>query len=181
MANVNEKLATTRVEYEQAARGIRDPKATVLALGEDLYRFSSSRTPGSGAPMPAIRQTSGPWWFRSHDWQKILRTYLKGPFRLGTVARFAGAVQWSWSDMDILLKARVTQGIEAWEGTGLPQFRDILPNGMTVTLKGFPDVVQLYIPGMPDAAHALRLVDRLSIASSTAHGDATGGPYGEAR
>jgi hypothetical protein len=52
---------------------------------------------------------------------------------------------------------------------------------MAVTLKGFPDVVQVFIPGMPDSSRALRLVDRLSVASSTSHGDGTGGPYGEAR
>jgi hypothetical protein len=181
MANTNEGLAKTRLQYEKAAEGIRNPTATILKPDEDLYRFTSSRIPGSGAAMPAGRQTSGPWWFRSRDWQKILKTYLKSPFRLGTVARFAGAVQWSWSDMDVLLKARVVHGIEVWEGTGLPQYRDILPNGMAVTLEGFPDVVQLFIPGMPDSARALRLVDRLSVASSTSRGDGIGGPYGEAR
>ena len=181
MANINEGLSKNHPEYVKAARGIRDPTTTILSPGEDLYRFTSSRVPGTGVPIPAVSQTTGPWWFRSRDWQKILRSYLKGPFRLGTVARFAGAVQWSWSDMDILLKARVVQGIEAWEGTGLPQFRDVLPNGMAVTLKGFPDVVQIFIPGMPDSARGLRLVDRLSVASSTSHGDGTGGPYGEAR
>ena len=55
MANVNEGLAKTRLQYEKAAEGIRSPTATILTPDEDLYRFTSSRIPGSGAPMPDSR------------------------------------------------------------------------------------------------------------------------------
>lgn len=181
MANINDGLATTRLEYERAAKGIRNPTVTVLSQGEDVYRFTSSRFPATGAPMSVHDQLHGAWWFRSRDWQKILLAYLRGPFHLGTTARIAGAVQWSWSDMDVLLKARVIEPIEAWEGYGLTQYRDVLPNGIAVTLTGFPNVVQLYVPGMPDAARGLRLIDRVPVASTTSKGDPTGGPWGGAR
>jgi len=181
VANINDGLAKSLLEYGRAEKGIRDPRVTILQPGEDLYRFTSSRLPGSKTPTPFSRQVHGPWWFRSRDWQKVLLSYLSGRFSLGTVARIAGAVQWSWSDMDVLLKARVVDPIEAWEGHGRPQYRDVLPNGMAVTLTGFPNIVQLYIPGMPAASAGLRLIDRISVASTNAKGDATGGPHGGPR
>jgi hypothetical protein len=181
VAHLNEDLSKTRLEEAKAAAGIRSPSVTVLAFGEDVYRFGTSVRSGGGGVVSAARQASGPWWFRSRDWQKILRRFLQGSFNLGTTARLAGAVQWSWSNMDVLLKARVVQEIEAWEGLGLAQYRDVLPNGMTVTLHGFPDVVQLYVPGMPAAAAAFRIVDTLQVASTDPRGNATGGSWGRAR
>jgi hypothetical protein len=168
MPNINQDLQKTRLQYDDAAKGIRNPAVTLLVTGEDLYRFTSSRSPGTGLAIPPTRQLYGPWWFRSRDWQKILKSYLSGTFNLGTTARIAGAVQWSWSDMDVLLKARVTQPIEAWEGPGLAQYRDVLPNGMSVT-------------GMPGAAAGLRIVDRLAVASTDQRGNSTGASYGGAR
>lgn len=181
MPNLNPNLATTKLEHARAAAGIRNPAVTVLVPGEDVYRFASSVQPGTGHAVSPARQATGPWWFRSRDWQKILKSYLKGSFSLGTTARIAGAVQWSWSRMDVLLKARVVAAIEVWEGQGLPQYRDVLPNGMTVTLRGLPDVVQLYVPGMPRSASAFQLIDRLEVASTDQHGDAVGGAWGGAR
>ncbi len=180
MPRYNPNLQQTRLEFDRASAGIKNPTVTVLLPGEDLYRFASSVDPRTGRKVPASVQLQGPWWFRSRDWQKILKDYLKGSFSLGTTARIAGAVQWSWSNMDVLLKARVLDEIEAWEGPGLPQYRDILPNGMAVTLRGFPDVVQLYIPGMrTGTAAALRLIDQLEVASTDKRGRPTGGSWGQ--
>ncbi len=52
---------------------------------------------------------------------------------------------------------------------------------MTVTLTGFPGVVQVYIPGMPRAAAGLRTVDRIPVASTDQRGSSTGASYGGAR
>lgn len=173
MSRLNENLQKLRVDYDYAATGIRNPAVTVLMPGEDLYRFASSVDPGSGRKVSLQAQVGSGWWFRSRDWQKILKAYLSGALNLGTVARIAGAVQWSWSNMDVFVKARVLAEVEAWEGFGRPQYRDILPNGMAVTLRGFPNVVQLYIPGMRSgAAGALRIVDRLEVASTDKFGNA---------
>jgi hypothetical protein len=179
MPRINEDLHGTRLEYAEASNGIRDPGVTILMPGEDLYRFASSVNPGSRRKVPIQAQIERGWWFRSRDWQKILKSYLSGALNLGTVARIAGAVQWSWSNMDVLVKARVLSEIEAWEGFGRPQYRDILPNGMAVTLRGFPDVVQLYIPGMRSgAAAALRIVDWLEVTSTDKFGNARVAAWG---
>jgi hypothetical protein len=172
MPRFNQDLQNTRLEFATAAGGIREPRATVLVPGEDLYRFATSTSPGTGRKVPLQMQAGGGWWFRSRDWQKILKSYLSGALNLGTVARIAGAVQWSWSNMDVLVKARLLSEVEAWEGFGRPQYRDILPNGMAVTLRGFPDVVQVYIPGMRGGtAAALRIVDVLEVASTDKFGN----------
>jgi hypothetical protein len=125
MSRINENLQKTRREYADASIGIRNPAVTTLMPGSDLYRFASSVDPGSGRKMPLQAQVGRGWWFRSRDWQKILKAYLSGALNLGTVARIAAAVQWSWSNMDVFVKARVLVEVEAWEGFGRPQYRDI--------------------------------------------------------
>lgn len=176
---INQGLTTDHPEFARAAAGIDSPEVAVLNTGEEIYRFASSAQPSTGNRMALADQESGPWWFRSRDWQRILKRYLTNQLTLGTTARIGAAVQWSWSNMDVLLKARVVMDVEVWEGRGRTQYRDYLPNGIAVTLHGDPDAMQLYVPGMPGVgAMAFQIIDRLDVASSDARGNAVGGYWG---
>jgi hypothetical protein len=64
------------------------------------------------------------------------------------VARAAGAVLPSWSNMDVSVKAYLTDDVTVYVGKGATQYRDELPNGMYVTLTGWPAIDQVYVPGM---------------------------------
>ena len=50
--------------------------------------------------------------------------------------------------MDVSIKAYLRFDTEVYVGRGKTQYRDMLPNGMFVTLAGWPDIDQLYIPGL---------------------------------
>ena len=89
----------------------------------------------------------------------ILARHQAGGLGLGTVARSAGAVQPSWSLMDVSIKARLLDDLNAYSGKGRTQYRDLLPNGMYVTLQGWPEIDQVYIPNLRGPAFgALQIV-----------------------
>ena len=89
---------------------------------------------------------AGPWWFREADYRLILIRYKSGG--LGTVARSAGAVLLSWSLMNISIKGRLLVDLNAYTGKSRTHYRDLLPNGMYITLRGWPEIDQLYIPNL---------------------------------
>ena len=112
-----------------------------------LFRFGSTKNLQTGPPSTRASGPAAAWWFREPDYRKIIANYQAGKLALGTVARAAGAVQPSWSNMDVSIKARLVQDINVYTGKGARQYRDQLPNGMYVTLSGWPDIDQVYIPG----------------------------------
>lgn len=155
----NANLETTKLEIAQAEEGMRRPTVETLAAGETIFRFASTKKPKSGEDVPSDRWARGPWWFRDADYRKILQRYQAGGLGLGTVARSAGAVQPSWSLMNVSIKARLLDDIKVYIGKGSTQYRDVLPNGMYVTLTGWPDIEQVYIPDIRGSAfNALDIV-----------------------
>lgn len=156
---INANLQTTRLEFAKAASGMRNPVISTLSAGEVIFRFGSTKNLRTGADTPSDQWAQGPWWFMEDDYRRILTRYHAGKLGLGTVARSAGAVQPSWSLMNISIKARLLQDINVYTGQGSTQYRDQLPNGMYVTLTGWPDIEQIYIPDIYGAAfHALQIV-----------------------
>lgn len=145
---VNEHLERTKLEFERALAGIRVLKVVSLPVGTAVFRFASTRRPDTGEAILSTAWAHGPWWFREADYRRILTHFHTGALGLGTVARAAGAVQPSWSLMDVSIKAYLRFDTEVYVGKGKTQYRDMLPNGMFVTLAGWPDIDQLYIPGL---------------------------------
>jgi hypothetical protein len=165
---VNADLEMSKLEYARAAAGIRNPKVVTLSAGEAVFRFASTRNPQTGADVPSDQWARGAWWFREADYRTILQKYHTGRLGFGTVARMAGAVQPSWSLMDVSVKAELLDDIKVYTGKGATQYRDELPNGMYVTLTGWPDVDQLYIPGMRGPAFlALRIIRKKVITTDS--------------
>jgi len=149
---VNADLESTKLEFMRAARGMRSPTVVTLHAGIPLFRFASTKNPQSGIEIPSDQWARGAWWFQEDDYRTILRRYQAGQLGLGTVARSAGAVQPSWSVMNVSIKARLLDDIKVYVGKAATQYRDELPNGMYVTLTGWPDLEQVYIPGIRAAA-----------------------------
>lgn len=150
---------------EDAKKGLKHIEVTPLFSGEDLYRFSSRKSP-----------SYTPWWIRRTDFQIFVREwgdankelrerYPGGKWKVGYYARVAFGVQQSWkNDMDLIIHAKVKAGvqIQAFIGMSRTQYHDLAPNGMTITLTGSPNVRQIYIPDI-SADRALTDVGRLAI------------------
>lgn len=167
---INANLHTTKDEFSRANQGIRAPKVTTLPAGQVLFRFASTKNVLTGASIPSTHWARGAWWVREHDYRKILDSFTKGKLTLGTVARSAVAVQPSWSNMDVSIKAYLLNDMKVYVGQGSTQHREQLPNGMFVTLSGWPVVEQIYVPGMRGAAFQNICILRQKIISSNSFG-----------
>lgn len=156
---INADLATTKLEFTRAALGMRRPTVATLKAGDVLFRFAGTKNPQTGADIPSSQWARGAWWFQEADYRAILLRHRAGGLGLGTVGRSAGAVQPSWSLMNVSIKARLLDDVGVYVGRGATQYRDELPNGMVVTLTGWPDITQVYVPGIRGAAFlALQIV-----------------------
>lgn len=151
---INANLATTQEEYSTACGGMRAPRVITLPAGTVLFRFASTKRMDSGNSVPSKFWARGAWWVQEHDYRTIIARYQAGALSLGTVARSAAAVQPSWSNMDVSIKARLLDDVNVYIGKGSTQYRDQLPNGMFVTLQGWPDIDQIYVPGMRGSSFA---------------------------
>ncbi len=127
-----------------AVEGLRQPRVVTLQAGQILFRFASS-------DRPKETWAARPWWMYEHDYRKIIQTNDESDLSLGLLGRWAMAVPQSVSKMDVVIKAVVLQDVNAFCGLGRTQYRDLLPNGMWLTLRGWPHVNQLYIPNVGDA------------------------------
>jgi hypothetical protein len=145
---VNATLSTTWDELARAKQGIRRPEIVTLPAGQILFRFASTKNMRTGASIPSNQWARGAWWIEEHNYRKIIDRFSQGRLGLGTVGRSAAAVQPSWSNMDVSIKACLVQEMNVYMGQGSTQYRDQLPNGMVVTLTGWPDIQQIYIPGI---------------------------------
>jgi hypothetical protein len=167
---INSDLATTHDEYQRAILGMRHPEVVLLPAGSALFRFASTRNVKSGASIPSHEWARGPWWFLEADYRKVIERYQAGALGLGTVARAAAAVQPSWSAMDVSIKARLRFDTNVYLGKGKTQHRDPLPNGMFVTLSGWPDIDQVYIPNLRGAAFAALEIVRQKVVTTDGFG-----------
>jgi len=167
---LNANLATSKDEFARASAGIRNPQVVTLHAGDVLFRFASTKNQQTGVSIPTDQWSRGAWWFLESDYRRIIETYLAGRLGLGTVARSAGAVQPSWSRMDVSIKARLVQDINVYIGKGATQYRDELPNGMYVTLTGWPEIDQVYIPNIRGAAFAALQIVRQKIVTTDGFG-----------
>jgi hypothetical protein len=167
---INDNLAKTLDEHGRASAGIKNPKVITLPEGTVLFRFASTTNLQTGANIPPDQWVRGAWWFQEPDYRKIIQKFQVGKLALGTVGRIAGAVQPSWNNMDVSIKAFLLQDMNVYLGKGATQYRDELPNGMFVTLSGWPDIDQIYIPNMRGAAFRGLKVLRKKIISTDSFG-----------
>jgi hypothetical protein len=152
MAVLNDNLdIKTLPDWEQKRiySGMRAPRVITLHAGESLYHFASTQN-YQGAAIPAGRWAAGPWWIKSHDYQKIVNESKRSGMTMGYTARVSAAIQQSYSRVDVVVEAMVVKDIMAFAGAGQKQHREMAPNGMYITMGGWNDVTQLYIPNIAD-------------------------------
>ncbi|MET0649843.1 MAG: hypothetical protein ABW208_24805 [Pyrinomonadaceae bacterium] len=137
---------------EAIVSGMRSPRAVTLGAGEVLYRFASSDA-------PEATWAAGPWWLYERDFQKIVEQFRlsrehhgEDGLTLGWLGRVAAAVRQGWSRTDVLVKASVRKEVGAFSGRGRTQHKECAPNGILYTYSGWPEVEQLYLPGIGDHA-----------------------------
>jgi hypothetical protein len=137
---------------ESVQSGMRSPRPVTLGVGETLYRFASSDA-------PEATWAAGAWWLYERDFRKVVEQFRISRERhgedgltLGWLGRVAAAVRQGWSRTDVLVKASVRKDLRAFAGRGRTQYKERGPNGILYTYSGWPEVEQLYLPGVGDRA-----------------------------
>jgi hypothetical protein len=142
------------------------PHQHELPKGIHLYRFIDlSKTPSSlGA--------DGPWWFEYEHFQTMRTFAERNGYSLGYVARLFAAILYEWSEVNAVVRARVTCGpLLVWKGKGkqveatgkdprdiaalhgvVTAAQPVVARKMTPT-QGPLEVLQLYIPGLGKPHH----------------------------
>jgi hypothetical protein len=149
-------------ERERLLSGMRAPKPVQVAAGTTLYRFASSYDRFRNAPIPPARSATGPWWLDEQGFRLIqseraasLKAHGNDPKRaltVGFLARQAAAVKQEWSNVDVLVTARVTTPFAAFSGKGRAQHE--VPDRSTgfwnynvrFVWTGWDRISQLYVP-----------------------------------
>lgn len=135
--------------YNQTG-GMRDPQRKALDEGDILYRFVARNT----SPERAV---TGGWWVDKSNFQKMCRFAQGNNTSVAMASRILCCVPPEWSNMGMLIRARVKTPLLAYCGLG----KDV-----SITMEdGLGDVkmtahnsisarrlYQLYIPGLHDIA-----------------------------
>jgi len=153
-------------EKKEINSGIRSPKVADLNVGTNdptyIYRFSSSVNRKDGENRDPEKQKLGAWWISSSDFLKIESEYLKHlatcngdksiAFPLGWFARRAEAIRQEWSNVDILIRAKIVADAKVFKGIGTIQYREAVPhpgNGtVSFTWVAWKNIEQIFIPNL---------------------------------
>ena len=138
--------------------GIVNPQPTRLPAGQYYYRFASSRSPREA-------QLGGGWWLDFENLARIRRFAADNGYRLRDAARLMLALPYAWTQVDLLLRARLTQPLRAYTGFGKPAQA---PNGGADRgTRWIPTqhvaVRQLYIPGLFVRGHSPQLYSQVFV------------------
>ena len=126
--------------YSDLMSGMTVHRVITLSVGSYLYRFASGKD-------PMDTQISSPWWFTEAEYLKLQNYFRLNPQNIGFIARTQGAVKYGWSDMDMLVKARIIYPINGFVGPGNWVLERTAANS-TITFQPPTDLFQLYLPNI---------------------------------
>jgi hypothetical protein len=123
--------------------GILMPEPTRLPPGSYYYRFASS-TSGRSA------QLGGGWWIDFEAFNAIEKFAQRNGYRLKDAARLMLALPYSWTKVDVLIKALLRFPLRAYTGLGKPAQSPMggADKGTMWIPTQHVKVRQLYIPGL---------------------------------
>jgi hypothetical protein len=127
----------------KAREGLMGLTQTRLFAGLPLYRFGNSTKPQLCF--------TGPWWLGFSPFEALKKYARLRDQPLTLAARQCLAIDWGWSQVDVLVKTVLKQHLSAWAGTPKTQVPKVGRNYGLARWEPDRDVTQLYIPGLAEA------------------------------
>lgn len=126
--------------------GILNPSRHVLSAGDIIFRFG-----GAGAPVQKV--ATGSWWIERSQFEKLIAFSNTHGVAVPVATRLLALVPPEWSDMGLLVRARVRRALLAWRGLGnsvvVPKKDGLgnvnLPHANEI---GARRLLQLFVPGL---------------------------------
>ena len=141
MRTVNENFMEPTLS--KAREGLLTLTKTTLLPGITINRFANTKR--------SDLYFTGPWWISFSPFE-ALKKYAKLRHQpLSLAARTCLAIDWEWSNVDVLVKAIIKEPLKAWSGT--PKTQTPKKGRFYTGLRWEPDrdITQLYIPGLYEA------------------------------
>jgi hypothetical protein len=140
-----------------ALKGISAPRKVKLPAGHFYYRFVNEAHASK-----ASQYVAGPWWFEFDQFHRIERFAKQHGYSLGYSARLHAAILYEWSEIKGLVRARLTQPVLAWKGSGKQirtKVRDPRDQKTMTPMQSIHQVYQLCIPGLSDSGHPFSSIE----------------------
>ena len=138
--------------------GMMNPERRVLEPGKKIFRFGAS-----GRSPQAI--AAGAWWVEQTEFDKLFSFAQVHNTSLGIAVRCLCLVPPEWSDLGVVIRARVARELLAWRGLG-DSVVTPTQDGGTVRLPHHNEIAarrlhQLFIPGLngPGMPHAAMTIE----------------------
>ena len=136
------------IAYAQTG-GMVSPTRHPIQKGEILFRFAAGNT-------PLERAVTGGWWVSSREFDKLFNFAQHHDIHTAMAARMLCCVPPEWSDMGLLVRAKVNSPLLAYRGLG-NHVSIKHKDGGKVKMKAHNDTEarrlhQLFIPGLVDYA-----------------------------
>ena len=108
----------------------------------ELYRFGNSLRPDL--------YLTGPWWISYSPFEALKKYAALRQQSLSLAARNCLAIDWEWSNVDVLIKVVPKVCLSAWSGTPKTQTPKVKGTRNYTGARWEPDrdITQLYIPGL---------------------------------
>lgn len=130
----------------KAREGLLTTVRINLLPGLSLYRFANSARPDL--------YYTGAWWINYSPFQ-ALKSYaaLRGQ-SLSMAARQCLAIDWGWSNVDILVEVTMRVRLSAWSGAPKTQVMKNKSHYSGVRWEPDRDITQIFVPGLDQPAPA---------------------------
>jgi hypothetical protein len=126
--------------------GLMSPSRHELRPGQKIFRFGGSRRTAQAV-------AAGGWWVKQTEFEKILAFANVHGLSIGMAMRCLCLVPPEWSDVGVLIRARVVRELLAWRGLGNSVVTPAKGGGVMVNLPHQNEIAarrchQLFIPGL---------------------------------
>jgi hypothetical protein len=146
--NTEHAIVDTRgnvLAYKETG-GIINPSRYELWPDTKIFRF------GGGGRSPDV-VAQGNWWIEQREFEKLFSFAQAQELAIGMAMRCLCLVPPEWSDMSLLIRARVSRALLAWRGLGNSVITPAATFGGNVWMLHQNDIAarqlgQLFVPGL---------------------------------
>jgi hypothetical protein len=126
--------------FPKAKDGLLTLTKTTLFPGIAINRFANTKRPDLFY--------TGPWWIGFSAFEALKKYASLRKQSLSLAARTCLAIDWEWSNVDVLVKAIIKAPLSAWSGTPKTQTPKMDRRYTGIRWEPDRDITQLFIPGL---------------------------------